>query len=229
MNGADPHGEPVRLGPDGTGSAPGHELAPRRYPTQQRSRDRFDRILAATRALLLDAGIEALSCEAIAVQAGVPVGTVYQFFPNKFAIVCELDRLDTGSVMAALDEFAQQIPTLDWPDELDALIGHLAHAWKVDPSRRAVWLSMQATSATRAAALSHQHLLGSRVARIIAPLTPNTHRRERDTVGSVVVHLCYSMLNFSVRDGHAHPTAVRELKRVLRAYLSQVAADDGGA
>jgi hypothetical protein len=34
------------------------------------------------------------------------------------------------------------------------------------------------------------------------------------------------MLNFSVRDGHAHPAAVRELKRLLFAYLSEIAVDD---
>ena len=202
------------------------ELELRRRPTQDRSRERFARILDATRFLLLDTGIEALGCEAIAAHAGIPVGTVYQFFPNKFAIVCELDRLDTVSVADALDAFATQIPTPDWPEQLDDLVGHLAHSWRVDPSRRAVWLSMQATPATREAALAHQQLLASRVARLIAPLTPGTHRRERETIGLVAVHLCFSMLNFSVRDGHAHPTAVRELKRMLRAYLLQVGEED---
>jgi AcrR family transcriptional regulator len=92
------------------------DLTPRRRPVQERSRERFARILRATRALLLETGIEALSCESIAAAADVPVGTVYQFFPNKFSIVCELDRLDTESVAAELDAFGAQIPSLEWKE-----------------------------------------------------------------------------------------------------------------
>lgn len=201
-------------------------LEPRRRPLQVRSKERFARILEATRTLLHTTGIEALSCEAISVEAEVPIGTVYQFFPNKFAILCELDREDTEAVHATLDSFAQQIPTPDWPDLVDGLITQLAQQWRADPSRRAVWLSMQATAETRAAALDHQNALAAKVARIIAPLTPTTHKKERLTISLVIVHLCYSMLNFSVRDGHAHPAAVRETKRVLLAYLTAVALDD---
>ena len=201
------------------------DLTPRRRPVQERSRERFARILRATRALLLETGIEALSCESIAAAADVPVGTVYQFFPNKFSIVCELDRLDTESVAAELDAFGAQIPSLEWKELLDALIDHLAMEWSHDPSRRAVWLSMQATPATREASTLHQQILGDRVPRIISPLTPGTHRRERSTIAQVVVHTCYSMLNFSVRDHRAHPAAVRETKRLLTAYLEVAAAE----
>lgn len=201
------------------------ELEPRRRPVQARSRERFARILRATRLLLLETGIEALGCESIAVAANVPVGTVYQFFPNKFSIVCELDRLDTESVAAELDVFASQIPSLEWKELLDALIDHLAKEWNDDPSRRAVWLSMQATPSTREAATAHQKILADRVARIISPLTPGTHRRERATIAQVVVHTCYSMLNFSARDHRAHPSAVRETKRLLSAYLEAAAAE----
>lgn len=208
------------------GDSVGGPLEPRKRPSQARSEERFSRILAATRALLVETGIEALSSEAIAAEADVPIGTVYQFFPNKFAILCELDRLDTLSVSDALADFGTRIPSLDWPEMLDALIDHLAASWRSDTSRRAVWLSMQATAATRTIAQKHQTALGGQVARIIAPLTPNSSRRERTTLGAVVVHLCLSMLNFSVRDGHAHPTAVRELKRMLRAYMEAVARED---
>lgn len=212
---------------NGTVSLTSHDLdlTPRRRPVQERSRERFARILRATRALLLETGIEALSCESIAAAADVPVGTVYQFFPNKFSIVCELDRLDTESVAAELDAFGAQIPSLEWKELLDALIDHLAKEWSDDPSRRAVWLSMQATPATREASTRHQQILGDRVARIISPLTPGTHRRERSTIAQVVVHTCYSMLNFSVRDHLAHPAAVRETKRLLTAYLEVAAAE----
>ncbi len=202
------------------------DLQPRRRPVQQRSRERFARILASARELLLNTGFEALTCEAIASDAELPVGTLYQFFPNKFSIVCELDRVDTESVAHELDAFAAQIPTLEWQELLEALIDHLATAWTEDPSRRIVWLAMQANNATRSAAAIHQELLVERVGRILAPLTPKMPRPERAVIAQVVVHTVYSMLNFSVSDHEPHPAAVRETKRLILAYLT-VAAGEG--
>ncbi|WP_277437513.1 TetR/AcrR family transcriptional regulator [Streptomyces sp. SPB162] len=58
----------------------------RRAPVQQRSTERLGRILDACAALLDDAGYESLSTRAVAVRAGVPIGSVYRFFSNKRAM-----------------------------------------------------------------------------------------------------------------------------------------------
>lgn len=44
-------------------------------------------------------------------------------------------------------------------------------------------------------------------------------RDRRKVIGEIIVHVVYSMLNFSIRDGQAHDEAVVELKRLLSAYL----------
>ena len=54
---------------------------------------------------------------------------------------------------------------------------------------------------------------------MLAPLTPATQSTQRTTMAEVLVHVTYSMLNFSVRDGQSHPNAVVELKRLMTAYL----------
>ena len=38
-------------------------------------------------------------------------------------------------------------------------------------------------------------------------------------MAEVLVHVVYSMLNFSVQDGQSHADAVAELKRLMIAYL----------
>ena len=90
------------------------EFLPRRRPSQERSRRRFDDILRAARALLVEVGFESFTSEQVALRAGVPIGSLYQFFGNKYAIICELDRLDTVNVQAELEKFAGEIPSLDW-------------------------------------------------------------------------------------------------------------------
>ncbi|WP_199186393.1 TetR family transcriptional regulator, partial [Pseudoxanthomonas sp. KAs_5_3] len=67
------------------------ELLPRKRPTQERSQRKFDALLAASRDLLTDVGFESFTCEEVAARADVPIGTLYQFFANKYVIVCELN------------------------------------------------------------------------------------------------------------------------------------------
>ncbi|SDT15888.1 DNA-binding transcriptional regulator, AcrR family [Nocardioides scoriae] len=195
------------------------EFLPRRRPSQERSRRRFDDILRAARALLVEVGFESFTSEQVALRAGVPIGSLYQFFGNKYAIICELDRLDTANVQTALAEFAAEIPTLAWGDLLEKLLDHLAALWRTDPSRRAVWLAMQATPPTRALAATHERELAAQVTRLLAPLTPGSKITHRQSLAEVLVYVTYSMLNFSIRDGQSHPDAVVQLKTLLTGYL----------
>ena len=201
------------------------EFLPRRRPSQERSRRRFDEILRAARALLVEVGFEAFTSEQVALRAGVPIGSLYQFFGNKYAIICELDRLDTANVMAELEKFAAEIPTLDWAQLLERLLDHLAALWRTDPSRRAVWLAMQATPSTRAIAAEHERELAVQVTRLLGPLTPGSKISHRQVIAEVLVHVTYSMLNFSIRDGQSHPDAVVQLKTLLTGYLIAAEAE----
>ena len=194
-------------------------LEPRKRPTQERSHKKFDQLLLVSRELLLDVGFESFTCEEVAHRAGLPIGTLYQFFANKYVIVCELDRVDAVAVRRELDELAAQIPSLDWLKLLDRLLDHMATLWRDDPSRRAVWHAVQSTPATRATAAVTERELAAEVAKVLAPLTPGTPRDRRRIIAEVVVHVTYSMLNFSIRDDQEHAEAIIELKRLLAAYL----------
>jgi AcrR family transcriptional regulator len=194
-------------------------LEPRRRPTQERSQKKFDLLLQVSRELLLEVGFEAFTCEEVARRAELPIGTLYQFFANKYVIVCELDRVHSVAVHQEIAALAAELPTLDWLRLLDRLIDHMADLWREDPSRRAVWHAVQSTPSTRATAAVTERELAAEVARVLAPLTPGTQRERRRIVAEVLVHVTYSMLNFSIRDGQEHAEAVIELKRLLASYL----------
>ncbi len=194
-------------------------LEPRRRPTQERSHKKFDHLLEVSRELLLEVGFESFTCEEVAHRAGLPIGTLYQFFQNKYVIVCELDRVDAVGVREELEQFANEIPSLDWLKFLDRLIDHVAALWTGDPSRRAVWHAVQSTPATRATAAVTEKELATQVAYVLGPLTPGTPRERRTIMAEVIIHVVYSMLNFSIRDNQSHEEAVVELKRLLMAYL----------
>jgi AcrR family transcriptional regulator len=64
----------------------------RKMPRQSRSKATVDALLQATAHILLEGGIEALTTNHVAEVAGVSIGSLYQYFPNK------------GSILAALIE-----------------------------------------------------------------------------------------------------------------------------
>ncbi len=60
---------------------------PRKAPTQKRSRATVDAIVDATARVLVRDGYDALSTNRVAQEAGVSVGSLYQYFPGKEALV----------------------------------------------------------------------------------------------------------------------------------------------
>src|SRR5688572_23233531 len=71
-------------------SARASTTAPRRQPRQERSRERVQAMLDAAASIIDARGIDAVTTNAIADEAGVPVGTIYQFFPNRDAVLVAL-------------------------------------------------------------------------------------------------------------------------------------------
>ena len=65
-------------------------LVPRRRPAQARSRERFNRILKAARSVLVDVGFESFTFDEVSRRAEVPIGTLYQFFANKYVLILSL-------------------------------------------------------------------------------------------------------------------------------------------
>ena len=56
-------------------------------PTQERSRERFDRILAAASEILIEKGSDAFRMSDIVERTGIAFGSLYQYFPDKRAVI----------------------------------------------------------------------------------------------------------------------------------------------
>jgi AcrR family transcriptional regulator len=76
---------------------------PRKSPVQARSTASVDAILKATVQVLLKVGKEKLTTTRVAARAGVSVGTLYQYFPNKSALLRAAMRLHMEEILAEVD------------------------------------------------------------------------------------------------------------------------------
>ena len=75
---------------DGRGRPRKNRLKARRAPGQARSQETVGVILEASARILESGGIRGFNTNAIAAKAGVSIGSLYQYFPNKDSIVLAL-------------------------------------------------------------------------------------------------------------------------------------------
>lgn len=76
-------------------------LNPRKRPQQRRSRATIDTIFEATIQVLLANGFDRTTTIQIADRAGVSIGSLYQYFPNKGALLAAIVRRHVGGVVDA--------------------------------------------------------------------------------------------------------------------------------
>jgi AcrR family transcriptional regulator len=77
-------------------------LAPRKTPVQRRGVETRDRIVEAAARVFSRHGYAAGTTNRIAAEAGLSVGSLYQYFPNKDAILVELVRRHVAAGAAAV-------------------------------------------------------------------------------------------------------------------------------
>ncbi|WP_213807228.1 TetR/AcrR family transcriptional regulator [Granulicella sp. dw_53] len=94
---------------------------PRRIPQQQRGERRVVDLLEASSAVIAEVGYDAATMTQIAERAGASIGALYQYFPNKEAIVIAL-RTQYGDEMEThLTPLTQQAHTLSIPQWVDRI------------------------------------------------------------------------------------------------------------
>ncbi|MEU8569683.1 TetR/AcrR family transcriptional regulator [Streptomyces pathocidini] len=99
---------------------------------QRRSADRLERILDACAEILGETGYEALSTRAVAVRAGVPIGSVYRFFGNKRAMADALAHRNLDVYLGRVSDRLAAADEGERPGEGRGGDGLLDWRWAVD-------------------------------------------------------------------------------------------------
>lgn len=86
-----------------------HHLELRALPSQSRASKTVDLILSAAAKLLEESGFEELTTNKICKAAGLTPPALYRYFPNKYAVVCELARQLMLNQNLALAQHASQL------------------------------------------------------------------------------------------------------------------------
>ncbi|WP_260609714.1 TetR/AcrR family transcriptional regulator [Streptomyces sp. WAC06614] len=203
--------------------------APRRR--QARGERRIAQLLAAAAGVFCRTGYAAASTNAIAREAGVSPGTLYQFFPNKEAIAVELG----GQLLRRAHEMHGQAFL---PENLDKPLPQLLDA-VLDPviafncENPAFWALMHG-SGVPGIAQEHEELhtgLLARVEGILHTFAPDADPTVLRHVSNMTLGIIKSSLDLILAtEGDERAAYVAELKTVLLRYLEpMVAATPGTA
>ncbi|MEI1724384.1 TetR/AcrR family transcriptional regulator [Acinetobacter baumannii] len=95
---------------------------PRKRPRQARSLATFEAILEAAARILETLGFAGFNTNAVAELAGVSIGSLYQYFPSKDALIVELIRRERAKLSNHIVEVIQQSDAADLKDKLKLII-----------------------------------------------------------------------------------------------------------
>ncbi len=120
------------------------EIQPRKEPVQARSRARFERILKVAVELVVAKGIDAVAMSEIAGAAEISIASLYQYFPDKAAIIATLaerynaeGRVCVAEICAVVHRPADMIPAMH------AMIDSYYEFFCAAPGARAIWQATQ--------------------------------------------------------------------------------------
>lgn len=197
-----------------------------RTPKQGRSKATVAAILEAAARILAESGWAGFNTNAVAARAGVSIGSLYEYFPNKQALVDAIaeDHLARGEallVQAASGLRADTSPA----DLVDMLVTGLVDLHRDDPRLHRVLSSEVPLSARMRERV--ETLRAGAVAAVARALAP--HLADPGVAAQLLVDTADAVVHrWVVEDDGAPATPERltaELRRMLRAYLAAAGAE----
>lgn len=198
------------------------ELNPRKAPSQKRGRIRVGQILDVTEKLVLEIGYDSITTNVIAERAGIPIGTLYHYYSNKFAIYADIVK----RAFSELEQHWQDQPRADPESEsieeyFDRIIEMMAQHWKQRKAAMSLWSLLQHTPEMQPISQRFLKIATARNAETISHYYPQIAPARRKLVGLVVEEVGSALLNrLNSYKGKQRELFKAEMKLLIRSYLS---------
>ncbi|MFF1258127.1 TetR family transcriptional regulator [Streptomyces sp. NPDC058321] len=192
----------------------------RRAPVQQRSAERLSRILDACAQLLDEGGYEELSTRAVAVRAGVPIGSVYRFFGNKRALVDALAERNLQRYAERVAGRLAGVPATDWRGAMDAVLDEYLAMKRTAPGFSLVDFGNQIPVGADA---GPNHRLTDRLTELLAVHLDRTPDDTLRRAFLIAVESADALVRLAFRlDPTGDENVIAETRELLRVYLARV-------
>jgi AcrR family transcriptional regulator len=106
---------------------------PRKHASQERSRATVDALIEATARILVREGFDKASTNRIAEVAGVGVGSLYQYYPGKEALVAAVIDRHNREIMQVVRGAAAEVASQPVEKAVRRLVAVAIEAHRIDP------------------------------------------------------------------------------------------------
>ncbi|MEM8809380.1 MAG: TetR/AcrR family transcriptional regulator [Cyanobacteria bacterium P01_G01_bin.38] len=197
----------------------------RRQPQQARSQERVKHILNVAEQLFLEIGYESTTTRAIAARAKVSVGSLYQFFPDKEAILKALAiRYMKTQYQRFLDLHTAPSITLPLSGYVDRMIDVFDQFYTDYPGSRAIFEQLLDTITWSAIEKidDFDYQVVTELARFFQARKPSLAIAKCERIALVITKTITELLWLSLsRDQAFRQELVAETKLLILSYLKQ--------
>ncbi|MFF5446598.1 TetR family transcriptional regulator [Streptomyces sp. NPDC012888] len=194
----------------------------RRAPIQQRSADRLARILDACAEVLDETGYENLSTRAVALRAGVPIGSVYRFFDNKRAMADALAHRNLDRYAEGVAERLAVLPATDWRPVVDAVLDEYLSMKRSVPGFVLVDFGVPAPP-TGDPEVDPNHLVAARLTELLCGHLRRVPDAPLRRAVLVAVEATDALIQLAFRvSPTGDPDILDETRAMMHAYLARV-------
>lgn len=193
----------------------------RRKPKQERSIQRLDLILNAAANIIAEKGVNAMRMTELAVVAKVPIGSVYQYFPEKAAIVKTLFDRHAAAIQAKTAEMFADVRSLDEAlDLISMTIDWYYEEYRNDAVYLGVWMGTETDRDLLRLNIEHSNRVAEIFHDAVRTLAPELCDQQMEARTYLFSHLIGASIRLAVM---SEETLARrmldEWKRVIRASL----------
>ncbi len=204
--------------------------AMRRTPNQRRSRERVERILDCSVELIAAGGGDGLRMSALAEAAGISIGSLYQYFPDKAAVIQTIAERYHAQSTACIEVGLANVRTIDdLTAAFDGLIDVYYALFLAEPAIGDIWAAAQADNALSAIELAESRKHAAILVAALKRLVVTSDEEKLATSAFLVMHLCEATMRLAISaDRPEGRRLVDAYKGMASAELRRITGSAGG-
>ena len=194
----------------------------RRAPVQERSAARVQRMLNACAEIVEELGYEGLTTTLLAERAGVAIGSVYQFVPDKRAVVQALTQRNLNSYLSKLGQKLTDGGFSHWQEVVDAAIDEYIEMHRSAPGFRVLHFGDVVDRHLLAADRDNDGVIARSLGEVIVEHGKVKSGPELDLAMLIAVTTGDALIKLAFRqDPEGDPEILSQAKLIIRDYLAR--------
>jgi AcrR family transcriptional regulator len=197
------------------------DLSPRKEPRQARAKRTFERILEATAELLDEIGFDRLTTNLVAERACVNIGSLYAYFPNKYALLNTLAlRLSDRQTECIRNYLRDADPDTPWREVSDGVVDVMVEVSRQMPGSIALQRALLAVPELHDAYRRTSDPISREMNVFMRRWGIDLPESRLNLIVLCMGEVSAGLLDLAVSEGLAYDEAViGELKALLKGYL----------